>query len=161
VSWTNLPSRHKITVVRSNALSSLFILTSSYTCWSMCLLTLVHLTIDTTQNVLLNTLPPPFSDSFLQFVNFSLTHTAMATLNYDSSINFTNIHTVWPQTVLLVTDCCSLVSSVSIAATPNVITTQITGRFKKMDTISYGYISGTIYHIWMIYITFERGCSKV
>jgi len=31
------------------------------------------------------------------------------------------------------------------------------GWFKKMDSISYVYISWTIHGIWMIYITFERG----
>ena len=32
--------------------------------------------------------------------------------------------------------------------------------FKKMDTISYFYISWTIHDMWMIYITFERGGPK-
>ena len=34
------------------------------------------------------------------------------------------------------------------------------GCFKKMDTISYGYISWTMHGMWMIYITFERGGTK-
>jgi len=33
--------------------------------------------------------------------------------------------------------------------------------FKKMDSISYFYISWTIYDMWMIYIKFERGDPKV
>ena len=32
--------------------------------------------------------------------------------------------------------------------------------FKKMDSISYVYISWTIHGMWMIYITFERGGPK-
>jgi hypothetical protein len=32
-----------------------------------------------------------------------------------------------------------------------------TGLFKKMDSISYVYISWTIQGMWMIYTTFERG----
>jgi len=32
-----------------------------------------------------------------------------------------------------------------------------TGWFKKMDSISYVYISWTVKGTWMIYITFERG----
>ena len=35
-----------------------------------------------------------------------------------------------------------------------------TGWFKKMDSISYIYISWTIHGMWMIYITFERGGPK-
>jgi len=35
-----------------------------------------------------------------------------------------------------------------------------TGWFKKMDSISYVYISWTIHGMWMIYITFERGGPK-
>ena len=31
---------------------------------------------------------------------------------------------------------------------------------KKMDSISYVYISWTIYGMWMIYITFETGGPK-
>ena len=34
------------------------------------------------------------------------------------------------------------------------------GWFKKMDSISYVYISWTIHCMWMIYITFERGGPK-
>ena len=36
-----------------------------------------------------------------------------------------------------------------------------TGWFKKMDSISYVYISWTIHGMWMIYITFERGGPKL
>ena len=36
----------------------------------------------------------------------------------------------------------------------------ITGWLKKMDSISYVYISWTIHGMWMIYITFERGGPK-
>jgi hypothetical protein len=35
-----------------------------------------------------------------------------------------------------------------------------TGWLKKMDSISYVYISCTIQVMWMIYITFERGGPK-
>ena len=35
-----------------------------------------------------------------------------------------------------------------------------TAWFKKVDSISYVYISWTIHGMWMIYITFERGGSK-
>jgi hypothetical protein len=35
-----------------------------------------------------------------------------------------------------------------------------TGWLKKMDSISYVYISWTIHGMWMIYITFERRGSK-
>ena len=38
---------------------------------------------------------------------------------------------------------------------------QNTGWFKKMDSISYVYISWTMHGMWMIYITFERGGPKV
>jgi hypothetical protein len=38
---------------------------------------------------------------------------------------------------------------------------QNTGRFKKTDSILNGYISWSIYRMWMIYITFERGGPKV
>jgi hypothetical protein len=37
---------------------------------------------------------------------------------------------------------------------------QYTGWFKKMDSISYVYISRTIHGMWMICITFERGGPK-
>jgi len=32
-----------------------------------------------------------------------------------------------------------------------------TGWFKKIDSISYVYISWTIHDMWMMYVTFERG----
>jgi hypothetical protein len=35
-----------------------------------------------------------------------------------------------------------------------------TGRLRKMDSISYVYISWTVHIIWMIYIQFERGGPK-
>jgi hypothetical protein len=35
-----------------------------------------------------------------------------------------------------------------------------TAWFKKMDSISWVYISWTIHGMWMIYITFERGGPK-
>jgi len=38
--------------------------------------------------------------------------------------------------------------------------TQYTEWFKKMDSISYVYISWTIHGMWIIYITFERGGPK-
>jgi len=35
-----------------------------------------------------------------------------------------------------------------------------TAWLKKMDSISYIYISWTIHGMWMVYITFERGGPK-
>ena len=37
---------------------------------------------------------------------------------------------------------------------------QCTAWFKKIDSISYVYISWTIYGMWMVYVTFERGGPK-
>jgi hypothetical protein len=36
-----------------------------------------------------------------------------------------------------------------------------TGWLKKMDSISYGYTFWSVHHIWMIYITFERGGPEI
>jgi len=41
------------------------------------------------------------------------------------------------------------------------INTHNMGWLKKMDSIFYIYIFWTIHCIWMIYITFERGDSKI
>ena len=50
---------------------------------------------------------------------------------------------------LLVTETCSKIYII-----------EYTAWFKKMDSISYVYISWTIYGMWMIYITFEREGPK-
>jgi hypothetical protein len=47
------------------------------------------------------------------------------------------------------------------SALTDIINAGTIGRFKKMDSISYCFISWTIHHIWMTYITFEKGGSKV
>jgi hypothetical protein len=48
-------------------------------------------------------------------------------------------------------ESASMLPSTLIACLAN------TEWFKKMDSISYGYISWTMHGMWMIYITFERG----
>ena len=57
-------------------------------------------------------------------------------------------------------DCWAYFQYTSGLCTKDTAVGRNTGWFKKMDSISYVYISWTIHGMWMIYITFERGGPK-
>ena len=54
----------------------------------------------------------------------------------------------------------SIVTPKKVAMSAHQFSGENTALFKKIDSISYIYISWTVHGMWMIYITFERGGPK-